>query len=282
MASQIPELSRTKISGHIAAGKVLVDGTARKASFQLEPGMHVSLAEFEPRSTTLEPAQIDLDIRHEDEYLIVLNKTAGISVHPSPTSREPTLVNALLYHSSSLSKAGGEFRPGIVHRLDKDTSGLLLVAKTDAVHRALQNAIQKREVLRKYFAIVKGVPADQEFTIKSYLGRHPKHRQKFAVVSANSRDARIAITHCKAKCSGQGISLIECSLETGRTHQIRVHLSSVGLPILGDAVYGVAHPEISRQALHACSVSFLHPVSGLRLEFSANMPPDMANLSPCR
>jgi 23S rRNA pseudouridine1911/1915/1917 synthase len=220
--------------------------------------------------------EIPIDVPYEDDYLLVVDKPAGLATHPSPTSHSPTLVNALLARNQSLSTEGGLYRPGIVHRLDKDTSGLLIVAKSDAVHRKLQAAIQQKEVVRTYWAWVQGKPKQESFVVRSFIGRHPKDRKKQAVVLESTHSARLAVTHCKLLASKGGHSKIECTLETGRTHQIRVHLAAVGLPVLGDSVYGVAFEGLSRQALHAVSLSFDHPVSGLRIEVNARLPDDLA------
>ena len=210
---------------------------------------------------------------------MVVNKPAGLSVHPAASSKDATLVHGLLHRSSALSKEGGDYRPGIVHRLDKDTSGLLVIAKSDYVHRALQKAIQERKVSREYLAWVRGVPDQKEFTIRAPIGRHPKNRQKMAIVSRTATDAREAITHCRMieRLDG-GTSLLVCKLETGRTHQIRVHLGSLGLPVLGDPTYGVPYHGLARQALHAFRLSFVHPVSGDSLEFRADVPKDLSTI----
>lgn len=271
--------SRARIAEHIAQGGVLVDGKQRKAGFRLKPGMEVQVSPIAERPVQpLEPVAVPLVVPFEDESLLVVDKPAGMSVHPSPTSHEPTLVHALLARSHSLSKAAGSFRPGIVHRLDKGTSGLLLVAKTDAVHRSLQRAIQEKQVQRVYRAIVRGVPSSETFTIKSYIGRNPSRRQKQAVVKQDASDARLAITHCtlirrfESELFGLTASEIECQLETGRTHQIRVHLSSVGLPILGDPLYGVACASMQYQALHASRLTFRHPVTGALITLESTPP----------
>ncbi|MGI8924889.1 MAG: RluA family pseudouridine synthase [Fimbriimonadales bacterium] len=275
----LPKHSRTKLAGHIAAGHVSVDGSARKPGFPLERGMKVNIGPIEPApSQDLSPVPMELDFAYEDEHLLVVNKPASLSVHPSATSNAPTLVHALLARSGELSNAGGEFRPGIVHRLDKDTSGLLLVAKSDSVHRKLQQAIQSRQVARIYLVWVNGIPDQAEFSIRSYLGRHPKNRKKMAVVHEAAPDARFAITHCSVVGSKGGITALECRLETGRTHQIRVHLSSVGLPVLGDQVYGIRWPGLVRQALHAARLILRHPVTGAEIDVRADVPEDLREL----
>lgn len=279
LARSLPEQSRSRLAEHIAAGRVLVAGEPRKPSFRLKPGMEVFVEEIPERpSPELRPEPIPLDVLYEDEKVLVVNKPAGLAVHPSPTSRQPTLAHALLAHSASLSTFGGEFRPGIVHRLDKDTSGALLVAKSDATHRRLQAQIQSRVAQRVYWAWVFGAPREPAFTIQTYIGRHPRDRKRRAVVSAFAPDAREAITHCRLLFSAGELSVIECRLDTGRTHQIRVHLAHARLPLLGDLVYGVAHPWVGRQALHARTISFLHPSTGERITLHAPVPDDLLAL----
>lgn len=256
-----------------------VEGEVRKPSYRLQPGMEVLVEEILERPPPdLRPEPIPLDILYEDEHLLVVNKPAGLAVHPSPTSQQPTLAHALLARSQLLSTLGGEFRPGIVHRLDKDTSGALLVAKTDAAHRSLQAQIQTRVAHRLYWAWVLGMPKEREFTIHTHLGRHPRDRKRRAVVSAFAPDAREAITHCRLLLNDGGILLLECRLETGRTHQIRVHLAHLRLPLLGDATYGVVHPLAQRQALHARTISFVHPSCGERITLHAPVPDDLRPL----
>ncbi|HWP31579.1 MAG TPA: RluA family pseudouridine synthase [Fimbriimonadales bacterium] len=273
LARVLPEHSRTKLTKHIEQGGVLVDGKKRKPSFLLQPGMTAQVSPLpKPSPHRLEPIPMPIDVLYEDEYLLVVNKPAGISVHPSPTSKEPTLVQGLLARIQSLSSLGGSFRPGIVHRLDKDTSGLLLVAKNDFIHRALQEAIQQKRIQRIYRVWVRGSPPNKSFTLRSYLGRHPKHRQKRAVVSEHAPDARLAITHCKVLQTIDSISELECTLETGRTHQIRVQLASAGFPVLGDPIYGVSYPGLDRMALHAWKLIFIHPVTKKRIEIESPLP----------
>lgn len=269
LSEKVPDQSRSKLSKHIESGGAKVDGKQRKPSFILTVGSVVEVDEIpETTAHTLEPVDIPLEIVYEDDWLLVVDKPAGLSVHPSPTSNEPTLVHALLARQHALSTEGGDYRPGIVHRLDKGTSGLLLVAKNDKVHRQLQVDIQSKKVTRKYLALVRGKPNMEKFTIRSYLGRHPKFRKKFAVVPENAPGARLSITHCQLKrviSEKPPICLLECVLETGRTHQIRVHLASIGLPILGDKEYGVQWEDFEHQALHAYQIELKHPVSGENL-----------------
>lgn len=276
----MPDESRTRLAAHISEGKVLVDGVVRKPGMKVEPGQIVRVEGLTAKAAhDLIPVEVAFEVVFEDEYLMVINKPAGLSVHPAASSKSATLVHGLLHRSSELSKAGGDYRPGIVHRLDKDTSGLLVIAKTDSIHRSLQRAIQERAVSREYLAWVKGVPDQIEFTIRAHIGRHPKNRQKMAVVSRSASDAREATTHCRLieRLDG-GVSLIACRLDTGRTHQIRVHLGSLGLPLLGDPMYGVPYAGLERQALHAYRLSFVHPITKEKLEFTAKLPEDLSKI----
>ena len=279
LAEKLADESRSSVAKAITAGLVTVDDVVRKASYKLSTGevIHFEAVEQDVRMS-LEPSDIELSVPYEDEYLLVVDKPAGLSTHPSPTSSKVTLVNALIGRQTRLSDEAGEFRPGIVHRLDKDTSGVLLVAKTNEIHRKLQVAIQRKEVERAYWAWVKGEPAQDEFTIRSHLGRHPKDRRRRAVVAETAGDARLAITNCRVLTRGSGMTKLECRLDTGRTHQIRVHLAAVGLPILGDDTYGVAYPGLSRQALHAVRIAFNHPIYGTEVTVESPVPDDLASV----
>lgn len=279
LASNLADESRSSVAKAIAEGRVTVNGKIQKASYKVQAGEVIRFLQIE-RSTVgdLEPIDIPLDVPYEDEYLLVVDKPAGLATHPSPTSHEPTLVNALIARSGTLSTHGGTYRPGIVHRLDKGTSGLLLVAKTDVVHRRLQAAIQRRKVHRVYWAWVRGKPQQEEFVIRSFIGRHPKDRLRQAVLTETTPGARLAITNCRLLESRNCTSKVECRLETGRTHQIRVHLSAVGLPILGDPLYGVPFEGLTHQALHAVSLEFAHPVYGATITVEAPLPEDLASV----
>ena len=280
LADKLPGESRSSVHRAVEEGRVKVDGAFRKVSYKLQGKEVIQFDEnnIRPSSELMPSAAVPISVLYEDKHLLVVDKPAGIATHPSPTSRELTLVNALLMHTSELSLESGSIRPGIVHRLDKGTSGLLIVAKSDPIHRQLQLAIQHKEVQRKYLAWCRGVPKQDRFTIQSYLGRHPKDRKRQAVVASTAIDARSAITHCRLLTAEGGISQIECTLETGRTHQIRVHLASVGLPIVGDPTYGVAHPGLERSALHAFFLAFTHPISGESLRFKAPLPNDLLSV----
>jgi 23S rRNA pseudouridine1911/1915/1917 synthase len=298
---QLPELSRTRLkvlilSGQVASDRRLLRDPAQRAS----AGARVVVMLPEPDEATPAAQSIPLDIRFEDEHLIVVDKPAGMVVHPAPGNPEGTLVNALLAQcGASLSGIGGVRRPGIVHRLDKDTSGLLVAAKTDPAHRALSRDFAARRIERAYSAIVWGVPAPAVGEIVGNIGRSPFNRKKMAVVAEGR--GKTAVTRYRVERRfGAGASgaaaLIECRLLTGRTHQIRVHLAHIGHPLIGDPAYGtragrpLAHPEarggpagaaiagFPRQALHARLLGFSHPVTGERLTFDSPMPADMVEL----
>ena len=223
----------------------------------------------------LRPEAIPLEIVLEDADLLVVNKPAGLTVHPAPGHPSGTLVNALLSAVPDLAGIGGTVRPGIVHRLDKDTSGLLVVAKSDEAHRALAAQFKAHTAQRTYLAVVRGRMPRDEGTITAALGRHPAHRKRFAVVPRG----RAAVTHYAVLERFRAATLVACRLETGRTHQIRVHLAHSGHPLVGDPVYGRARaPEIARQALHAARLEFMHPRTGRRVTCTAPLPEDMARL----
>ena len=297
---QLPELSRTRLKHLILAGHIASEGKEmRDPSQRASPGAILVVMLPEPDEPVPAAQTIALDIRFEDAHLIVVDKPAGMVVHPAPGNLEGTLVNALLAHCGpSLAGIGGVRRPGIVHRLDKDTSGLLVAAKTETAHRALSNDFALRRVERAYSAIVWGVPVPASGEIVGNIGRSPANRKKMAVV-AETR-GRSAVTRYRVERHfGAGISaaaLIECRLLTGRTHQIRVHLAHIGHPLIGDPAYGAragrrrAHfgtragaevaaiAEFPRQALHARLLGFVHPVTGERLSFDSPLPSDMAGL----
>ncbi|MBF0152760.1 MAG: RluA family pseudouridine synthase [Magnetococcales bacterium] len=281
------------------AGEPLLDADAR-----VHAGERYRIDLPEPEPVTALPQEIPLVIRYEDAHLLVIDKAAGLVVHPGAGNSQGTLVNALLHHcggggaggqagfsaeGSGLSGVGGVFRPGIVHRLDKDTSGLLVVAKSDAVHAHLAQQFAEHTVSRRYLALVKGHPARMEGTVDAPIGRHPTQRTRMAVTTHHGR---VAITHYTVLEKLPGCALIACRLETGRTHQIRVHLTHIGHPLLGDPVYGrpfqpprhwpegVQHTVTSfaRQALHATTLGLTHPVTGERLEYDSPLPEDFKAL----
>ena len=268
--------SRSAVQRLIAGGLVLVDGArAQKSGQKLARGAKVKVAIPPPQTQAVRAENLPLEIVYEDQYLLVVNKPRGQVVHPAAGHSAGTLVNALLAHTS-LSPIGAPERPGIVQRLDKDTSGLLAVAKTETVHLCLAQMIAKHDFLRQYLAIVHGVPAHKRGTIDAPLGRDPANRKRFRV----SAKGKPAVTHYEVLADFSAYALLRLQLETGRTHQIRVHLASLGHPVAGDPLYGPRKVHfqalISGQALHAARLSFVHPVFQGRLDFSAPLPADMA------
>ncbi len=280
LARMLPEHSRSRIAQHIDAGAAKVEGTRAARSRLLLPGQLVEIEPILDRPPqALTPSDLPLETLYEDEWLMVINKPAGLTTHPARSERSATLVEALLSRGGPLSSTGGAFRPGIVHRLDKNTSGAMLVAKTDSVHAALQKAIQMKLVRRRYLAWVQGWPAEDKFSIRSHIGRHPTNRVRMAVLSEHAPGARPAVTHCQlmrrfSTKQLRGTELL-IELETGRTHQIRVHLASVGLPVFGDRTYGVPCENLNRQALHSFQIEFVHPVFGEQMMFEAPLPHDL-------
>ena len=289
----LPELSRTRFKQLILAGDVTSDGAVQRDPAQrVQPGQHFWVVLPEPADPVPVAQAIPLAIRFEDEHLIVVDKPAGLVVHPAPGNPEGTLVNALLAHcGDSLAGIGGVRRPGIVHRLDKDTSGLLVVAKTELAHRALSRDFAGRRIERAYSAFVWGVPVPTTGEISGNIGRSPRNRKKMAVVPEGR--GRSAVTRYRVERRyADHAALIECRLLTGRTHQIRVHLSHAGHPLIGDPVYGtrsgraaarlgLAGASISafpRQALHARLLGFTHPATGEKLRFESPLPADLAEL----
>ncbi|MDI9498091.1 MAG: RluA family pseudouridine synthase [Bacillota bacterium] len=282
LARLIPERSRSELAPLFAAGAVTAGGRRLKASERLAPGTRVAvdLAVLAPRPLELEPEaeNLALDIRYEDEWLLVVNKPAGMVVHPAPGHAGGTLVNALLYHyGDRLSRLGEHGRPGIVHRLDRDTTGLLLVARDDRVHRRLAAALARREIHRGYEALVLGRFDEGSGTIAAPLGRDPQNRQKQAVRA----DGRPSVTHFRVLSSYAQASHLSVELETGRTHQIRVHMAHIGHAVLGDPIYGSRRAERAAglpplpgegQFLHAARLVLTHPVSGERLDISVPPP----------
>ncbi len=265
-------LSRTAVSRLCEQGNVFVMGKAAKKNQKLSSGQELLVILPEPEETELIPQNIPLDIIYEDGDLIVINKPRGMVVHPAPGHPDGTLVNALLYHcGDSLSGIGGEKRPGIVHRIDMDTSGLICVAKNDAAHKGLSEQLKDHSMFRIYEAVCIGKPKEAEFTVSAPIGRHPIDRKRMAI---NHKNGREATTHVRVLEEYSGYSLIECRLETGRTHQIRVHMESIGHPLAGDMLYGRKKAEkgLEGQCLHARELSFVHPITGDRMSFSCPLP----------
>lgn len=267
-------LSRSRIQKLITDGSVTVDGKPAKASLRLAAGATVAVELPEPEATDILPENIPLDILYEDEDVIVVNKARGMVVHPAAGVSRGTLVNALLAHCKDLSGINGALRPGIVHRLDKDTSGVMIAAKNDAAHRSLAEQIQEKTAKRVYWAILTGNIPEEEGVIHGAIGRNPKDRQKMAVVHENGKDAT---TNFRVLERFGAYTLVECRLMTGRTHQIRVHMAYIGHPVVGDPKYGAKKCpfSIEGQALHSKTLMFTHPRTGERMEFEAPLPEDM-------
>lgn len=269
LATVLNDVSRSQIKKWIEDGHVTVNGHAVKPKYQLQAGDQVQVIPEQPQAIDLEPEKIPLDIVYEDDDVIVVNKPQGMVVHPSAGHPNHTLVNALLYHCP-LSHINGEYRPGIVHRIDKDTSGLLMVAKNDRAHRSLAAQLKAKTNQREYVALVHGVIKEDQGTIDAPLGRSPKDRKKQAVVA----DGRKAVTHFKVLKRYLHYTLVFCRLETGRTHQIRVHMKYIGHPLAGDPLYGPRKTlKGNGQYLHARLLGFRHPVTGKKeMVFEAPLP----------
>ena len=282
LAGGSPELSRSRIKSLILAGQVASGGaTITDPSYRVKPGESFAITVPAPVAALPRGQDIALTVVHEDSALIVIDKPAGMVVHPGPGNPDATLVNALISHcGDSLSGIGGVLRPGIVHRLDKDTSGLMVAAKTDAAHRALSEQFATRTLSRIYLALVRGLPNPSQGVITGNIGRSPANRKKMAVLDEDRPGGRHAVTHYRVLKSLHGpTSLLECRLETGRTHQIRVHLTHRGHPLIGDRLYGGAKaPPFPRQALHAYKLAFIHPDSGRKMRFEIALPEDMQAL----
>ncbi len=277
-----PEFSRSHIQKLIAAGNAVVNQAVRKGNYKLKEGEQVELSVPEPENTELLPEDIPLDILYEDKDIIVINKARGMVVHPAAGVFSGTLVNALMYHCEDLSGINGEIRPGIVHRLDKDTSGVMVAAKNDQAHLSLAKQIQEKTAFRVYQAVVWGNIKEESGIIRGDIGRDVSDRKKMAIVRENGKPA---VTHFRVLERFGGYTLTECRLETGRTHQIRVHMSYIGHPVVGDPKYGTdrhgrvrGNFSIKGQALHSMSLELTHPVTGERMCFVAPMPQDMKDL----
>ncbi len=288
LAQALPDLSRARLQGLIAEGQVRVDGAPTRASSRLREGQLVTVQVPEAAPAVPQPEAIALSVVYEDAHLIVIDKPAGLVVHPGAGTANGTLVNALLHHVRDLSGIGGVLRPGIVHRLDRGTSGLILVAKDDATHRALAAQFQGRQVLKEYLALVHGALVRSSGEIVAPIGRDPVHRQRMSVRAPRGRSARSSYT--TEECF-DGATLLRVRIHTGRTHQIRVHLASIGHPVAGDATYGgtrtpssrrgaarEALASLTRPALHAAHLAFTHPADGRRMDLTAPLPADIAGV----
>ena len=299
LAAALPDLTRSRVKALIESRRVALAGpnseagaTIEEPSRKVKKGERYLLDVPPPEAAEPQAQKIDLDILYEDSDLLVLNKPAGLVVHPAPGNPDSTLVNALLAHcGGSLSGIGGVCRPGIVHRLDKDTSGLLVAAKTDAAHQALANAFARHDIDRAYKAVLWGTPSPRSGEVAGAIGRHPTNRKKMAIVT---RGGKPALTRYRVlRPLGPGASLVECRLATGRTHQIRVHMTALGHPVIGDPVYGRPTPArlaaltapqreaalaMPRQALHAWRLGFRHPRTGEAMAWESELPGDIAAL----
>lgn len=273
-----PALSRSHVQKLIREGEVTVGGKPRKANYKLRAGEGVCYTLPDPEPIAVEPEDLPLDILYEDADIIVVNKARGMVVHPAAGVTHGTLVNALLYHCKDLSGINGAIRPGIVHRLDKDTSGVMVCAKNDAAHIDLAEQIRTKSAHRNYLAIVHGNIVPERGVIKGDIGRHPKDRKKMAIVRENGKPA---VTHFRVLERFGPYTLVECRLETGRTHQIRVHMASIGHPVICDPKYGPkkrAPFAIQGQALHSHTLVLTHPRTRERMTFTAPLPEDMENI----
>lgn len=281
------ELTRSAAARLIEEGTITVCGREVAKNYKLRAGDVVEILMPEPIPTEAQPEDIPLDVIFEDSDIIVVNKPTGMVVHPAAGNERGTLVNALLHHcAGSLSGIGGVVRPGIVHRIDKDTSGLLVAAKNDAAHNSLAEQLKVHDVGRVYYALLIGNLREDRGTVNTFIGRNPKDRKKMAVVSETDGTARNAVTHYEVLERFRGYCLVKCQLETGRTHQIRVHMAHLGHPLVGDETYGGGKTKfemankslISGQCLHAKELKLTHPVTGEKMHFSCPLPPEMEML----
>lgn len=270
------DVSRSQVQLWIASGHVKVNGKPVKANYKLAEGDVLEVTVPEPAAVEIVPEDIPLDIAYEDSDVVVVNKPRGMVVHPAPGHASGTLVNALMHHCKDLSGINGELRPGIVHRIDKDTSGLLMAAKNDKAHASLAAQLKDHSVTRKYVALVHGNVSHDQGTVDAPIGRDPFDRKMYTVTERNSKHA---VTHFAVLERFGDYTLLELQLETGRTHQIRVHMKFIGHPLVGDPVYGRSKGiKMDGQALHAKVLGFIHPSSGEYLEFTADIPQDMEEL----
>jgi len=271
LAILLESTSRSKIQEYIDSGFILVNSKQEKASLKLKEGDEISIADFPNEEYKLDAENISLDVVYEDDDVMVINKPKGLVVHPGAGNTSHTLANALKYHSDSLSKLGGEFRPGIVHRIDNDTGGLLIVAKNDEAHAFLSKQLSDHTLGRSYYALVLGVINENEGKIIAPIGRDKQYRQKMAV---DLRNGKYAETYFKVIERFANATLVECELKTGRTHQIRVHMTYINHPIIGDEIYGKGNRKIydDGQLLFAYKIHFIHPKTKKEMEFSVPLP----------
>jgi 23S rRNA pseudouridine1911/1915/1917 synthase len=278
LASVLNGVSRTKVQQLIAEGAALVNGHPSKPGYALRTGDEVQLLSLKlnNRAGTVKPRQLPLDVVYEDRDLLVVNKAAGMVVHPAPGHHDDTMVNALLARYPDIQKEGADQRPGIIHRLDKDTSGLIIVARNAATQAALVEQMKRHKIVKRYLALVEGVMALDQGSVDAPIGRNPRHRQQMAITVKSSREAR---THFRVLQRFARHTLLLLELETGRTHQIRVHLKAIGHPVVGDPIYGSRYSThgltLKRQFLHAYQIRFIHPTTGATIELEAPLPDDL-------
>lgn len=276
----LPQYSRSELNNANKKGTILVDGKIRKSSYKLKLGESIVGYLESEEVIEIVPEKIDLEVLFEDEHLLVISKSPGLVVHPGAGNKNGTLVNGLVYHCQQIQQIGEDLtRPGIVHRLDKDTSGVMVVAKTQETHRKLSDIFKNRQVRKQYHALVHGRLAEEYGRLVAHIGRHPVHRKKMAVVEGAA--GRYAVTKWELlEEFGARYSMVELEIETGRTHQIRVHMNHLGNPVVGDELYGPRKidPIASRQLLHASNLKFVHPITGRKMNFTAPIWPDFAEI----
>lgn len=277
LAKELDEISRSYIQKLIKEDLVYVNDKHVKSSYLVKEGDYIKVNLPSPKKLEIIPEDIPIDIVYEDEDVAIINKPQDMVVHPAPGNYTGTLVNALLFHIDNLSSINGIIRPGIVHRLDKDTSGLLIIAKNDKAHRILSESLKERNVKRVYISLVHGILSNDEGTINAPIGRHGTDRKKMTVTQKNSKEA---ITHYKVLERYNNYSLVEVNLETGRTHQIRVHMAYINHPVVGDPVYSKGKNEfgLDKQMLHAYKLGFSHPSTGEHMEFQIDLPEYFKNI----
>ncbi|MDP9236447.1 MAG: RluA family pseudouridine synthase [Chloroflexota bacterium] len=273
IARRLPELTRSRVQRLIDDRGVAVAGQRAKASLRLDAGAAVTVDVPPPVDPLAQPEAIPLDVLYEDAYLLAVNKPPGMTVHPSPGHITSTLVNAVLAHCDDLSGIGGVMRPGIVHRLDRDTSGVILVAKNDMAHSSLARQLKERRVEKTYIALVEGTPKPAEGRIDAAIARDPRNRKRMTIVEGG----RASETAYRVIERFRGYALVEARPKTGRTHQIRVHLTAIGHPIVGDRLYGKPSPLVGRQFLHARRITFRHPRTNETMDVDAPLPADLAD-----